>query len=991
MNRLPGIIIGCFFLVASLSASAQTTTISGSVTDQSNNEPLIGVNIIVKGRVIGTTTDVNGNFSLTVNQSPPLTLEISYIGFKTIEEPINDSNTSGLKISMEEQTVLGHEVVVSASRVEESIMESPVTIDKMDIIGIQNTTSDNYYKGLQNLPGVDMTTSSINFQIVNTRGFGSTGNTRFVQLTDGMDTQAPALNFPIGNLNGPSELDVESVELIPGASSALYGPNAFNGMILITSKNPFEYQGLSAFVKTGVNHINDSDYKGPAPLVDASVRYAKVFNNRFAFKVNGSYMRAEDWHGTNAYDRTSERTPEGFNFDPGADKLNFMGDEASVPLAILRFSTTSGGNVGWQSIAQGPDGTFDVGTTAWKYAQNGWLPNDVVSVTPLPEKDVVDYGAENKKLNVGLYYRLNDKSELSYLYNGGFGTSVYTGAQRYSLENFSIQQHRLQLRGDNYYLRAYATLENSGDSYIAEFLAKRLNDIRSGGDVSSWLGYYAIYYLRYLYDQGYTDPTIPRSSVNIPISEQEAAHEYARAQTDARFPYNVAKDKATALKGVIPNGPKFQDRTRLYHAEGQYDFKNQVKFMELQTGGSYRIYDLNSNGTIFDDAYRDITISEYGIYTQAGKWVANNHLKVGGSVRYDKNQNFEGRFSPRISTLIKAGDNQNFRLSYQTGFRNPDTQGQHIDLNTISARLLGGLPEYAEKYQIPRISSTGQILSYTASSVQAFRDKVFSTGVVDPTLLQDFSTFNPVKPERIQDFEVGYKALFNNKLLIDLSAYYNIYHDFITEVVTVTAKEFTHDPSRNFSDNQYTYTPDTSIPEGSANYLTLLNGTAHIITSHGIDGNTSSLYTNAPGRVTAEGFVASLTYNLENGYTIGYNYNWNKLQNVPQDFIAEFNTPQHKMNIMFGNRKLTDRVGFDLTWRWQSAFDWQSSFTDYKLYPVPAYSTLDAQVTYKVPSMKSTIKLGATNLLNKYYYQSGGGPNIGGLYYISVLFDQLMR
>ena len=81
-----------------------------------------------------------------------------------------------------------------------------------------------------------------------------------------------------------------------------------------------------------------------------------------------------------------------------------------------------------------------------------------MSITPYREADLIDYNAKNIKANVGLYYRLNDKVELSLLYNGGFGTSIYTGSQRYSLKNFSINQYRLQRRGDNFYARAYTTM-----------------------------------------------------------------------------------------------------------------------------------------------------------------------------------------------------------------------------------------------------------------------------------------------------------------------------------------------------------------------------------------------------------------------------------------------------------------------------------------------------------------------------------------------------
>ncbi len=999
------------FLLFSFSTALAQTSISGKVTDSGTSEPLAGVSIVVKGKVIGTITDADGKFDLKVNQAPPLSLVISFVGYTSKEIEITNANTTGLAVQMEEQTILGQEIVVSASRVEESILESPVSIEKMDILEVQNTPADNYYKGLANLKGVDVTTSSINFQILNARGFGSTGNTRFVQLTDGMDTQAPALNFPIGNLNGPSELDVESVELIPGASSALYGPNAFNGIVLVNSKNPFEYQGLSAMAKLGVNHVgSNADFNGPSPVWEGAIRYAKSFNNKFAFKVNLAYMKAEDWHGTDMFDRESGRQPTGLSYNTGADRLHYMGDEAAINMAIFPFSSS------WQTFASTNStyysNIYPNGQTALTYAQAGDLPNHVVSVTPYAEKDLINYNAQNKKINLGAYYRLTDKLELSALYNGGFGTSIYTGAQRYSLSNFGINQFRLQLRGDNFYVRTYATMENSGDSYITEFLAKRINDIAVSDltlnpaganplftDVSGYLATYATEYIRYLYNQG-LQPGDMRNMADGPAKYalQEGAHNYARGVVDSKFhldPNSATFDKvkAKALNGTVPKGPKFNDKTNLFHAEFQYDFKNQIDFMELQVGGSERLYDLNSNGTIFDDGTENITIMEYGAYAQAGKWLGDRKVKLSGSVRYDKNQNFKGRVNPRLSAVWKAGQNHNFRASYQTGFRLPSTQGQHIDLNTISVRLLGGLPRYADKYQLPRRTQTGEVISYEATSVEAFRRQVFATGDIATAAneLVQYSNFEKVRPERVQSFEVGYKSVLNDNFLVDLSYYHNTYHDFISSVIVITAEEYTNVAARNgIEDDQYSYTTNAALV-GKPNYATLLNSSAHTVTGNGIDGNTSSLYTNAPGTVTAQGAVVGLTYNLPRGFSLTGNYNWNKLGNVPTGYISEFNTPEHKVNFSVGNRKLTDKLGFNVTWRWQAAFDWQSSFTNYRNYPVPSYNTVDAQVSCRLPSMKSTLKLGGSNILNTKYIQSGGGPNISGLYYLSLTFDEMFR
>lgn len=977
------------FLTLIWSFSFAQTTVSGKVIDAETGEPLIGTQILVKGTVLGTISDVNGDFALSVQSDPPITLVITYVGYERQEIEVTASGQS-LDIQLAESTLLGQEVVVSASRVEENILQSPVSIEKMDILAVQNTSAPSYYEGIANLKGVDVASSSINFQIINSRGFGSTGNTRFVQLIDGMDTQAPALNFPIGNLNGPSVLDVESVELIPGASSALYGPNAFNGILLINSKNPFEYQGLSAFVKTGVNHVGDDADQDPALMNTFSARYAKAINNKFAFKFNVTYSTADDWHGTSTFDRNAANNPFASigGENPGSDRLHFHGDEASINLAIFPFSSTFG------ALARSRN--FGPGLSANNYAEQGDLPNHVVSVTPWEEKHLADYGAENLKFNTGLYYRLNDDLELSYLYNGGFGTSIYTGAQRYSLSNFSIQQHRLQLRADNFFVRTYATIENSGDSYITEFLALKMNDARSGGGVSTWLATYGVNYLEYLNNEGYQPGDVAalrQSDPSAALLVDQAAHQYARGLNDNQFfpldPIEQAAEfqriKEQELDGTIPFGPKFSDATKMYQTDFQYDFKNQIDFMEFQMGGSYRIFDLRSDGTIFPDQDGGIQINEYGAYMQVGKRVSDN-LKLSGSVRFDKNENFDGQVNPRISAVYTVADNHNFRASVQTGFRNPTTQGQYIDLNTISTRLLGGLQENYDRYDLARTSSTGELLAFTGGSVNAFRNSIFAGNGFDAAIgeLETFTTgdIKPVVPEEVRSVELGYKSLIGNKLLVDAVYYHNTYTSFITQIRIVVAGEHT---SESLPSAQA-----TGAQVGDANYLTILNGSALTLNSDGsFTGNTAQIYSNLDDEVTSQGAAIGLTYNLPKGYTIGGNYNWNRLEGgFTENNLTEFNTPEHKYNIKFGNRKVTDKFGFNVTYRWQEAFRWESSFA---IGDIPSYSTLDAQVSYKLDEFKSVIKLGGSNIMGDPYNQSLGGPNIGTMYYISLTFDELMN
>lgn len=932
-------------------ALAQTTNISGTVTEEGTGETLIGVNILVKGKVIGTVTDLRGNFSLRVNQAPPLTLVFSMIGFGSKEVEITEANVSNLRVQLAEQSMLGQEVVVSASRVEESILQSPVSIEKMDILAIRDTPADNYYKGIANLKGVDVTTSSINFQIINARGFNSTGNTRFVQLTDGMDTQAPALNFPIGNLNGPSELDVESVEFIPGAASALYGPNAFNGILLVNSKSPFEYQGLSAFYKQGVNHINGrpGEPQNAQPMYEGSIRYAKAFNNKVAFKLNASYMQALDWHGTDQTDLARENQGA-LDFNPGADRVHVFGDEVSNNLGLLR-------NVAALQQAFGP-------------AVNS-LPDQIVSRTGYDERHLVDYNANNLKLSGALHYRVTDRAEFSYVVNYGAGTSVYTGAQRYSLANFSIIQHKLELKADNYFLRAYTTIENSGDSFIADLTGVAINDRWKSN--SAWFGDYAGAYLTNLIQgQG-----VAPGQMGTP-QQQAAAHRFARdiADTGRIMPGTPEFDAAkSAVRGeVIPQGSLFDDRSRMNMLEGMYDFKNEIDFMDLQVGGSYRVYDLRSNGTIFADVEgNDITIQEIGAFAQGAKRFIDDKLKITASVRYDKNENFKGQFNPRISGVYTQGNN-NIRVSYQTGFRNPTTQGQHIDLNVVSARLIGGLPFYRDKYNIfENAFSLASVNNYVAAVGSGLSP-------VDPRatgLLERVESLPELRPERVQSFEIGYKSLIaNNRLLIDAAYYYNIYNDFITQTAVRRA------PGPVFPGAM----PNTDQAAINAiNAPTLLTP----ITVPGME-NTFQTYTNiVDEEVRAHGAAIGLTYNLPSNFTLGGNYNFNRLiSNIGEDFLNDFNTPEHKTNITFANRKVTDRLGFGVTYRFQTAFRWESTFAQGD---VPEVHTFDAQVSYRLKDLKSIVKIGGSNLFNQRYILNFGGPTIGAIYYVSITFDELLN
>ena len=217
---LLSLFLSVFFFSPSFSQQESSLIeISGRVTSQESKEALPNVSVGIKGTVAGTITNKTGNFKLRTKLKFPFTLVFSSVGFEQQEYRIT-STDSKLDVELTTQTVLGKEVVVTASRVPESILKSPVAIEKLDIRAISETPAPSFYDALENVKGVQMTTSSLTFKVPNTRGFNIPNNFRFMQLVDGVDMQAATLGVPLGNAIGPTELDIASVEITPGAASA---------------------------------------------------------------------------------------------------------------------------------------------------------------------------------------------------------------------------------------------------------------------------------------------------------------------------------------------------------------------------------------------------------------------------------------------------------------------------------------------------------------------------------------------------------------------------------------------------------------------------------------------------------------------------------------------------------------------------------------------------------------------------------------------------
>lgn len=898
-----------------LPAFAQVQAVTGKVIDGQTNQPLGYAIVSVKGTTTGTTADANGNFKLDVDfkGAEKVDLEISYLGYDKTTFTASKNTTAAAEIKVNPVGVTFKEAVVTGSRVSETILESPVDIKKMGIKDIEGAASGDFYQNMGNMQGVDISTASIGFKSVNMRGFNTTAPVRVVQMIDGMDNQAPGLNFSVGNLMGAGDLDLQSVEVVTGAASALYGPNAFQGVVSMKTKDPYVYKGLDVLLKGGTRN-----------LLDGQFRYATTFGktDRWAFKLTGAYMKVDDWIAKD-------------------DSLNRYGDveteqNLSAIVAKLPYDTTKTQEQRDDYLALNdylgfnPVGFQGLGKRTIKTP--GWMENQLA-----------DNSVYSVKLGAELHYKITEDLRLSYTGKFGMGSAVYQGTNRYAIRDIQFQQHKLELQGKRLMARVYTTQENAGNSYDAVFTGINIAKANIADYISTYLSTY--------FDM--IDTLTNGFSNDLQLWQVDSAtHVATHAAEQQWWPAGSAKFDSTrnvVIKdGRLASGSKFIDRSALYHADVQYNVP--IKFMDLLVGASGRYYRPNSQGTIFHDTlkvandesqgYVKLSNYEFGGFVQASKKFFKDHLKLIVSLRGDKNQNFKAQFSPRFSAIIAVNQNHVFRVSAQQAFRMPTLQNQFIYLNLGPITLRGNLDGYNNLY--------------TLQSVQDYNAYYDSTSMINSSLLKH-TTLAKLKPEQLQTAEVGYRGvLFKGRLYVDVTGYMSLYKNFIGETRVV-------EPTNG------------GVAGEQSGEDAILTGQYRVY----------QIPVNATQNVTSYGFSGGLTYYINSKYQANANYTFASLNTskLSDDLIPGFNTPKHKFNIGARGTKVWKGLGFGLNFQWVDGYLWQSSFATGN---VKSYHILDAQLSYELESIKSTVRIGSSNLLNKKRNEVYGGPQIGRMFYASL-------
>ncbi|WP_143308996.1 TonB-dependent receptor [Chitinophaga vietnamensis] len=913
MHRCLLFITACLF--ASLMANAQNV-ISGNVRNSVTKEAVPAVSVTIKDRPNGDYTNDQGNFRFSTRAVYPFTLIFSSLGFETKELVVNSAGA--IRIELEPVSVLGKEVVVSASRNVQKKIESPVTIERIGNKDIINSPQPNYYNMLQGLKGVDITTSSLTFTTVTTRGFNTSGNTNFTQIVDGMDNQAPGLNFALGAAIGLTELDVDNLEVLSGASSALYGSRGLNGTMVMTGKDPFKYQGLSVQITQGVNHIKKgvaNDPVGPSPYYDWTLRWGKKVNDKIAFKLNVQYVQGKDWV---AADTTNTNGPGSQYTDPNYNGVNFYGSKTSVDINPFLQG----------ALAQNP---------ALAPIINPLLDsaNNYVARTGYPEHGYLSSDAKLFKANAEVRFKLTSRLQLITSATFGKGNAVYSNDTRYALTGYELGQYRIELRSQRWFVRAYSTTENSGNTIIASPTAQLINEAwKPSYNANTGDGWYPQYVGALLQAMAAGSSYTDASMIARRFADQ--------GRPDAGSPLFLHLKDSIAGKPTSQGGTLFLDKSRLHNAEAQYNFSDLIKFAQVIAGLNYRLYRLNSKGTLFPDNDGPIDVAEYSAYVQATKKVIREKLSLSAALRYDKNTLFEKpRITTRTSAVFEAAKENYIRFSYQNAYSFPSNiqslQSTPIDYNSFasggSGRLLNGVYQF-DKYP-----------AYTLESVTKYQKSN------NPADLQKF-VLKDIKPQSVDAFELGYSALLGGHVLVDVLGYYSTWKNFIG--YTNVANTPGSDDVTKFKDHS-TYVQ-------------------YNIAYNGAEG------------VNTYGYAASVEVDLTHHFMAKANFSSDFLKNRNNSQVNNFNTPNYKFNIDFGNEGFgkKQRYSFATTFRYRPAYYYQIGFGSGT---VPASAVVDAQISYKLLQAHSKIKLGATNLTNTYYRTGFGSPGIGGMYYVTFAYN----
>jgi len=753
------------------------------------------------------------------------------------------------------------EITVTASRIRESILRSPVSIQKVGSAYFRSSPALSFYDALENVQGVQVITPSMGFKVLNARGFANTTNVRFAQLVDGMDVQSPHIGGPIANALGPSDLDVNNVEILPGVASALYGMNTINGLANISTKDPFTFPGLSIQQKTGINHLGDSNSSARL-FYETSLRWAHVISPKLAFKVNATFSKGYDWIANDQKELNPNANASTGLFgadNPARDPVSSFGNESSDRKTI--------------SLQQ---------------------KNYMVARSGYNEKDVVNYDLQNIKADAGIYYKLSPTAMISYLSHIAMLDNVYMRSNRFRLQDYLVQQHGIQYQSNTLQLKVYLNNEHTGNSYNLRSMAENID--RNYKPDNVW----------------YSDYTKAfNNAVNSGAGAAQAHHQARTAADAGRYEPGTPAFRETLEKLQQINnwdtGAALKVKASFIHAEGLFNLSEQWPALkekaglELLVGADHRTYIIVPDGNYFINPkkgkeYTNIHYGKTGGFISLTKSLFSEQLRLGAILRADKNDYFTTSWSPRFTLVYSPVATQHLRASFQSGYRYPSIFEAYSNVNSGGVKRVGGLPAMSQG-----IFENAWLQSSITSFQQAVLNDINQNGLSQAEAIkknQSLLKKNPytyMKPEQVKSIEIGYKGLFlQNRLFVDADFYFNNYQNFIAQA--------------NMN------VPNTPVADSIP--FALYNKAQQ---------RQYRMWTNSRTKVYNYGGSLSISYTVQDYRLFANTSYAKLHKSTNEDGLEDgFNTPDWIVSAGISKDRIIQQLGAGITWRWQNTYYWQA-------------------------------------------------------------------
>lgn len=916
-------------------AAQETGSLAGRVATD-DGMALFGANIVAEGDAIeglrGTTSDGEGAFR--IDGLPPGVYEVtaSFLGYESVTTAgvaVRSGETTRLDLGLAATTLIGQQVVVSASRKQEKLLDAPASISVVELDEIMNRPALSATDYIKDLAGVDQAKVGVSQSSTVIRGFNRTFTGSLLQMVDNRIARIASLRLNMGAAIPLTSEDIQRIEVVRGPGSALYGPNSANGVMHIVTRSPIGSEGNAL-----------SLYGGERSLRKATFRHASSVDGKIGFKVSGEYTKAREWEFDDpaeviARDNDNERLLGEIRIDlRPTDDLSIIGSAGYSRIKAIQMTG--------QGAAQAVDWStrFFQARTQYK----GWFAQIFLNMnnagdtkllrTTQPIVDTSRLTVMQLQHNFGL----GDRQQFTYgadvlLTRPNTGNTTHGQFE----DNDNLDEYGL-------YLQSETTLNDQ----VSLMLAGRLDEHSKIEDpVFSPRAALVI--------KPSTESTL-RLTYNRAFGTPSSVH-YFLDLIASSDPFGLGRNFAAA--GLGP------DRTidlRTQGVNSQFTFRRGDNGLPMYRSPFAPVAGLPA------DAYLPMNDP------------ASTNLLWGvarGAVLAQLTPQLQGLATPLIAQLLIARG-----LPAETAAQLAGQQAAQL-----AAAFPGVIPS-----ALPGLTNSLGVLDTGTGSFNP----------VDPSSVRDV---DPMRPSITETFEVGYKGVVGNKLVLTADFYRNKIHDFISSIHIVTPNVFL-DPGPLSTAVGAGIARQLALPEnaqlaqvaaaldnpalglgGNGNgspvdeLTALFVGTAAMIPfgtvtpEEATDPNAVMLTYRNFGEISYYGtdigfsYFPSDTWNLSGSYSF---ISENLFENVDGIDDIPLNAPNHKLSLAIGLKPPGTQLNLGARMRYRGAFEMADGVY---VGDVDSHTVVDVSAAYEFSRV--TFSVEASNLLNKEYQAFVGAPMIG--------------